>query len=195
VHALPLCIGTCWEPPKAERLAIQASLGVRTAAAGPTRTTSDNVKAGSNRRMTSLVWPNKSQVNLGIGAYRDASGKPLVTPLHRSALVCTPSMLAPAPRQSRSSTPLAQVLKCVREAEKKIANDASMDKEYLPVEGLAKFLELTSAVIFGSDSSVINESRVAVCQSLSGTGALRIAAEFIAMYHPSTEGLGFGFRV
>ena len=79
------------------------------------------------------------------------------------------------------------MLRCVREAEKKIASDHSMDKEYLPVEGLAPFLKLTSSVIFGQDSEVIKQGRVAVCQSLSGTGALRIAAEFIAMYHPKTR--------
>ena len=95
-------------------------------------------------------------MNLGIGAYRDAAGKPLV-------------------------------LECVRAAEKKIAHDASMNKEYLPVEGLQRFLKVTSSVVFGKDSSVIKEGRVAVCQSLSGTGALRIAGEFIAMYHPSTK--------
>ena len=49
-----------------------------------------------------------------------------------------------------------------------------MDKEYLPVEGLAPFLKLTSSVIFGQDSEVIKQGRVAVCQSLSGTGALAI---------------------
>jgi len=99
--------------------------------------------------------PPSQKVNLGIGAYRDSDGNPLV-------------------------------LKCVREAEKKIANDMAMNKEYLPVEGLDRFLKNTSAVIFGKESSVIKEGRVAVCQSLSGTGALRIAAEFIAMYHPKS---------
>jgi len=100
--------------------------------------------------------PAPTKVNLGIGAYRDSSGNPLV-------------------------------LKCVRAAEQKIANDSKMNKEYLPVEGLDRFLKLTSSVIFGKDSSVIKQGRVAVCQSLSGTGALRIAGEFIAMYYPGTK--------
>lgn len=99
--------------------------------------------------------PLDRKVNLGIGAYRDANGKPLV-------------------------------LQCVREAEKKIAHDTALNKEYLPVEGLDRFLKVTSAVVFGKNSSVIKEGRVAVCQSLSGTGALRIAGEFIKMYHPNS---------
>ncbi|EKX53618.1 hypothetical protein GUITHDRAFT_64004 [Guillardia theta CCMP2712] len=94
--------------------------------------------------------PSPKKVNLGIGAYRDDNGKPLV-------------------------------LKCVREAERKIANDESMNKEYLPIQGLESFLSQTSKIIFGDESPAIKEQRVAVVQSLSGTGALRLAAEFIAL--------------
>eukprot|EP00283_Hemiselmis_rufescens_P020995 CAMPEP_0173439034 /NCGR_PEP_ID=MMETSP1357-20121228/20735_1 /TAXON_ID=77926 /ORGANISM="Hemiselmis rufescens, Strain PCC563" /LENGTH=420 /DNA_ID=CAMNT_0014404369 /DNA_START=11 /DNA_END=1273 /DNA_ORIENTATION=+ len=97
--------------------------------------------------------PSPAKINLGIGAYRDASGKPIV-------------------------------LKCIKEAEKKIANDPSMNKEYLPVQGLEPFLKVTSQVIFGKQSKALAERRVAVVQSLSGTGALRIAAEFISVYAP-----------
>jgi len=98
--------------------------------------------------------PAATKVNLGIGAYRDSEGKPLV-------------------------------LRCVREAEKAIANDPTMNKEYLPVQGLESFLKVTSAVIFGDESPAVKENRIAVVQSLSGTGALRIAGEFIKMYSPA----------
>jgi len=97
--------------------------------------------------------PSPQKVNLGIGAYRDEHGNPLV-------------------------------LKCVREAERKIAGDDKLTKEYLPVQGLQDFLTVTSQVVLGKNSSAIKEGRVAVCQSLSGTGALRIAGEFIALYNP-----------
>ena len=63
-----------------------------------------------------------------------------------------------------------------------IAADPSMNKEYLPVQGLEPFLKVTSQVIFGKGNKFLDEGRIAVVQSLSGTGALRIAAEFIAMY-------------
>jgi len=95
--------------------------------------------------------PDAKKVNLGIGAYRTAEGKPLV-------------------------------LKCVREAEKKICNDMSLDKEYLPMQGLESFLKATSSVILGKDSKALKEERVAVVQTLSGTGALRIAGEFVAKF-------------
>jgi len=100
--------------------------------------------------------PSPLKVNLGIGAYRDEQGKPIV-------------------------------LKCVREAEKRIAENHSLMKEYLPIQGLADFLKQTSAVIFGKDSPAVKEGRIAVVQSLSGTGALRISAEFISMYKPGAD--------
>ena len=96
------------------------------------------------------------KVNLGIGAYRDAAGKPLV-------------------------------LRCVREAERKIANDESLNKEYVPIEGLDSFLKVTTGVIFGADCAAIKEGRVAAVQTLSGTGALRVAGEFLNAWHPCKD--------
>ena len=61
-----------------------------------------------------------------------------------------------------------------------------IDLEYLPVQGYQPFLDLTSEVILGKDSKALKEKRVSVVQSLSGTGALRIAAEFLKMYNPDT---------
>ena len=53
--------------------------------------------------------------------------------------------------------------------------------EYLPIDGLPEFRAETTKLILGKDSPAIAEGRVACCQSLSGTGALRLAAEFIAV--------------
>jgi aspartate/tyrosine/aromatic aminotransferase len=50
------------------------------------------------------------------------------------------------------------------------------------VQGLESFLQATSSIILGKDSPSLKEERVAVMQTLSGTGALRIAAEFIAKF-------------
>mmetsp|Transcript_98462 Transcript_98462/g.158776 ORF Transcript_98462/g.158776 Transcript_98462/m.158776 type:complete len:466 (+) Transcript_98462:234-1631(+) len=97
--------------------------------------------------------PATKKVNLGIGAYRDENGKPLV-------------------------------LRCVREAEKQIANDESLNKEYIPIQGLEAFLKVTTDIIFGKESSAVKEGRVAVVQTLSGTGALRVAGGFLQKWHP-----------
>lgn len=47
----------------------------------------------------------------------------------------------------------------------------------LPIVGLASFSTAAALLILGKDSPALKESRVFNCQSLSGTGALRIGAE------------------
>ncbi|XP_068652573.1 aspartate aminotransferase, cytoplasmic [Aristolochia californica] len=79
------------------------------------------------------------------------------------------------------------VLDVVRRAEQQIVNDRSRVKEYLPITGLADFNKLSAKLILGSDSPAIQEKRVATVQCLSGTGSLRVGAEFLARhYHQRT---------
>jgi aspartate/tyrosine/aromatic aminotransferase len=92
------------------------------------------------------------KLNLGIGAYRTDAGEPLV-------------------------------MDVVKKAEQAIVGklcDASFNIEYLPIDGLPQFRAETLKLILGAESKAIAEGRVACCQSLSGTGALRMAAEFVA---------------
>jgi len=76
------------------------------------------------------------------------------------------------------------VLNVVRKVEHMLANDPSLNKEYLPIEGLPEFLTQTAQLLFGADSPALAEKRVATVQALSGTGALRIGAEFLARFSP-----------
>ncbi|XP_072966691.1 aspartate aminotransferase, cytoplasmic-like [Typha angustifolia] len=79
------------------------------------------------------------------------------------------------------------VLNVVRRAEQMLVNDPSRVKEYLPITGLADFNKLSAKLIFGADSPAIQENRVATVQCLSGTGSLRVGAEFLARhYHERT---------
>ncbi|KAG9456149.1 hypothetical protein H6P81_000657 [Aristolochia fimbriata] len=79
------------------------------------------------------------------------------------------------------------VLNVVRRAEQQLVNDRSRVKEYLPITGLADFNKLSAKLILGSDSPAIQEKRVATVQCLSGTGSLRVGAEFLAKhYHQHT---------
>ncbi|XP_019055991.1 PREDICTED: aspartate aminotransferase, cytoplasmic-like isoform X1 [Nelumbo nucifera] len=59
----------------------------------------------------------------------------------------------------------------------------SRAKEYLPITGLADFNKLSAKLIFGADSPAIQENRVATVQCLSGTGSLRVGAEFLAKHY------------
>lgn len=75
-----------------------------------------------------------------------------------------------------------KVLNCVRAAEDLILADKSLDKEYLPQRGDAKMAALAIEVLLGKNSPAIKEKRVAAIQSLSGTGALRVCADFLSRF-------------
>ena len=70
----------------------------------------------------------------------------------------------------------------VRKAEECILADKSGNKEYLPIDGLPQFRDLASKFLLGETHPAIVEKRVCTVQSLSGTGALRLGAEFLKKY-------------
>eukprot|EP00755_Sulcionema_specki_P001528 Sspe_Gene.3277::Locus_1074_Transcript_1_1_Confidence_1.000_Length_2808::g.3277::m.3277/K14454/GOT1; aspartate aminotransferase, cytoplasmic len=75
------------------------------------------------------------------------------------------------------------LLQSVSKAEKMLAHEASR-KEYAPIGGLPDFCEASAALVLGTDSPALAEGRVAKCQSLSGTGALALAAAFFSRFLP-----------
>lgn len=87
----------------------------------------------------------------------------------------------------RTSTGDPYVLPLVRRIEQKLASDTSVDHEYLPQDGLSSFCKAAARLIFGKDSVPIRENRVVTVQSLSGTGALRLAFDFLASHVPSVR--------
>jgi aspartate/tyrosine/aromatic aminotransferase len=76
------------------------------------------------------------------------------------------------------------VLNCVRKAEALLLQDASLNKEYLPQRGDASYVQLCQKMLFGEDSPLVAAGTVATAQTLSGTGALRLGAEFMKRYAP-----------
>lgn len=52
------------------------------------------------------------------------------------------------------------VLPVVRKVEQKIANDSSLNHEYLPILGLAEFRSCASRLALGDDSPALQEKRV-----------------------------------
>lgn len=70
------------------------------------------------------------------------------------------------------------IMKAVKEAEKRLF-DLEMSKNYLAIDGVAEFNAHTKELLFGMDSEIVKLGRAKTVQSLGGTGALRIAAEFI----------------
>jgi aspartate aminotransferase, mitochondrial len=63
------------------------------------------------------------------------------------------------------------------------------DKEYLPITGLANFTTNAAKLAYGTDSKPIAENRIAITQSISGTGALRIGGAFLARHYPHSKAI------
>ena len=76
------------------------------------------------------------------------------------------------------------VLPSVRAAEKKVV-ESSLDKEYAGITGVPAFTKAAAQLAYGSDSAAVNEDRIAITQSISGTGALRIGGAFLQRFYPS----------
>ncbi|WVQ86198.1 hypothetical protein IAT38_008366 [Cryptococcus sp. DSM 104549] len=64
-----------------------------------------------------------------------------------------------------------------------ILHKKRLDKEYLPITGNADFTKLAAELAYGKDSKPLQEGRIAVAQSISGTGALRIATGFLSTFY------------
>lgn len=72
------------------------------------------------------------------------------------------------------------VLPVVRKTEISIAQNESINHEYLPVCGADAFTKAAATLLLGEKSPALAENRAFGVQSLSGTGALRLGAEFLA---------------
>ncbi|KAG8464704.1 hypothetical protein KFE25_010072 [Diacronema lutheri] len=77
------------------------------------------------------------------------------------------------------------VLRAVRAAEERIVA-AALPKEYTPIAGMAEFVRAAIALMLGDNSSALTEGRIAAVQTLSGTGACRVAADLLARF-PSPD--------
>ncbi|KAK5092403.1 aspartate transaminase aat1 [Exophiala xenobiotica] len=75
------------------------------------------------------------------------------------------------------------VLPSVRTAEEKVVS-SKLDKEYAGITGVPSFTKAAAVLAYGADSPVIKEDRLAITQSISGTGALRIGGAFMERFYP-----------
>ena len=58
---------------------------------------------------------------------------------------------------------------------------------YLPMEGLASYRAAVQSLLFGADSAALQAGRIATIQSLGGSGALKVGADFLKRYFPGSE--------
>ena len=78
-------------------------------------------------------------------------------------------------KDAKGATPIMQA---VKKAEQRLLEQENT-KNYLTIDGVAEYNARTKELLFGADSAIIKQDRARTVQSLGGTGALRIAAEFI----------------
>ncbi|EKS69535.1 MULTISPECIES: amino acid aminotransferase [Caballeronia] len=78
------------------------------------------------------------------------------------------------------------VMQAVREAELSILKDLG-PKPYLPMAGFAHYRDAVQALVFGNDSPARADGRIASVQTLGGSGALKVGADFIKRYFPKSQ--------
>jgi aspartate aminotransferase len=78
------------------------------------------------------------------------------------------------------------VLSCVKQAEGRVIAK-NLNHEYTPIGGTPEFTSMSAKLLFEPSSPLIAEGRVASVQTLSGTGALRVAGEFCRRFISQKE--------
>jgi len=78
------------------------------------------------------------------------------------------------------------VLECVKRAEIAMA-EKSAPRGYLPIDGIAAYDKATQALVFGADSDIVKCNRAVTVQAVGGTGALKVGADFLQRFSPSSR--------
>lgn len=76
------------------------------------------------------------------------------------------------------------ILKSVKTAEERLLAKEST-KSYLPIDGTPEFQAATQRLLFGEQHEIVNSGRAATAQAPGGTGALRVAADFVKKVSPN----------
>ncbi|EGW33304.1 uncharacterized protein SPAPADRAFT_60646 [Spathaspora passalidarum NRRL Y-27907] len=104
---------------------------------------------------------NTKKINLGVGAYRDNQGKPIIFP-------------------------------SVKQAETKLLQTET-EKEYTPINGSKTFQNIVKNFIFNNSNKdangkqLIEDGRIVTAQTISGTGSLRVIADFLNRFYSSKK--------
>lgn len=73
-------------------------------------------------------------------------------------------------------------LKAVADAEARLNAQPHGASLYLPMEGLNSYRHAIAPLLFGADHPVLQQQRVATIQTLGGSGALKVGADFLKRY-------------
>jgi len=78
------------------------------------------------------------------------------------------------------------VLDAVKHAERIILESES-SKSYKPMSGDPEFARVTQAMLFGDGAPAVTEGRVQTAHTPGGTGALRVAGDYLHAMHPGAS--------
>ena len=78
-------------------------------------------------------------------------------------------------------------LKAVADAEARLNAQPHGASLYLPMEGLNSYRHAIAPLLFGADHPVLQQQRVATIQTLGGSGALKLGADFLKRYFPESS--------
>ncbi|ELY3086642.1 aromatic amino acid transaminase [Klebsiella aerogenes] len=78
-------------------------------------------------------------------------------------------------------------LQAVADAEAQLNAQPHGASLYLPMEGLNSYRHAIAPLLFGADHPVLKQNRVASIQTLGGSGALKVGADFLKRYFPQSR--------
>ncbi len=77
------------------------------------------------------------------------------------------------------------LLDCVRAAETALVA-TPRTRSYLPVEGAEPYRRAVQDLVFGAQHEAVTGGRIATVQSIGGSGALKVGADFLRRYFPGS---------
>ncbi|OAT31688.1 biosynthetic aromatic amino acid aminotransferase [Buttiauxella ferragutiae ATCC 51602] len=78
-------------------------------------------------------------------------------------------------------------LQAVEEAEKRLNSQPHDASLYLPMEGLSSYRSAIAPLLFGANHPALLEERIATIQTVGGSGALKVGADFLKTYFPDSQ--------
>ncbi|MCY1161873.1 Tyrosine aminotransferase [compost metagenome] len=78
-------------------------------------------------------------------------------------------------------------LNAIKAAYKNIEPSNDKVKLYLPMDGLKSYNEATQALVLGKNSQARLDGRAVTIQTLGGSGALKVGADFLKKYFPESD--------
>lgn len=77
-------------------------------------------------------------------------------------------------------------LEAVRQAADRLQSQLQKASLYLPMEGLAPYRRAVQTLLFGEHHPALRAGRIATIQTLGGSGALKVGADFLKRYFPDS---------